>query len=242
MADVPEYKELITKINPFFAQHEDLEFFAKWLEAFDTCCEYLVLESHVLINTKTLHDFYYGRKTSWLIIDVPSTISTITRDGVEYGIIPYDLPVFELVKIYINTDTEIPAAGDDNKPNFFVYDYDDKSTQIALRKSIIDNNNLYGKQIMLYRAKLHDDLVYKALGNLIQEPIDRDSFDYYKKVLGKYVFQIKQKNKTNIKDAVGFIAGLNYDFGDDIFKRFQSLDEYLRIRTSLEDNLLLVFI
>jgi hypothetical protein len=92
---------------------------------------------------------------------------------------------------------------------------------------------------MLYRAKLHDDLVYKALGNLIQEPIDRDSFDYYKKVLGKYVFQIKQKNKTNIKDAVGFIAGLNYDFGEDIFKRFQSLDEYLRIRTSLEDNLLL---
>jgi hypothetical protein len=37
---------------------------------------------------------------------------------------------------------------------------------------------------------------------------------------------------------VGFIAGLNYDFGDDIFKRFQSLDEYLKIKTSLEGNLL----
>jgi hypothetical protein len=86
MADVPEYKELITKINPFFAQHEDLEFFAKWLEAFDTCCEYLALESHMLTNTRTVHDFYYGRKTSWLIINVPSTISTITKDGVEYGI------------------------------------------------------------------------------------------------------------------------------------------------------------
>ena len=233
-----DFKEVISKISPFFGAHEDLEFFTTWMEALNSCCEYLSLEGFTLINTKTLQNFYYGKLTGWLAISIPESVSTIIKDDIEYGLIPVELPIFELSRLYITTDIEIPALGEDNLPNFFVHSYDDKSSTIALRKSVIDNYGLYGKTILSYRARLHDYLVYKALGCLVGETPDKDSFEYYKKVLGKYTFQLKQKNKTNLKDAVGFIANLPYTFGDDFLTRFQCIDEKLKIKTSLEDNLL----